>query len=550
MPLLLHTLPLIAVLWGPVQAAPAEEAADTAPAKADAAKAPTQPAQLTYPIVDTAQQRCYNDRHEIAYPSRGGAFDGQDAQYAGNAPRYRDNGDGTVSDLVTGLMWQADPGDKKTYAQALAGAKRCRTGGYHDWRLPTIKQLYSLILFSGTDPDPRGPAAQGERPFIDTRFFKFRYGSEADGERRIDAQFASSTRYTGKTMNGNATMFGVNFADGRIKGYPIGRIPGRGEKTYFVLYVRGNASYGQNRFVDNGDGTITDRATGLTWMQLDSGHLKAGHHRDGRLNWQEALAWAQGLEYAGHDDWRLPSAKELQSIVDYTRSPQATRSAAIDPLFKTSRVRVEEGRTDYPFFWSSTTHAGRASAHQAAYVAFGEGLGYMPSPRGGEGKLMDVHGAGCQRSDPKAGDPADLPRGHGPQGDVQRIYNFARCVRGGGVVRRDEGPDVELTAEVVRRATREAQRRDEDQTRPGDGERPDGPNRQGRRDSRSGGDTSKRPVGASAFIRRLDRDGDGKVSRSEFDGPARGFGAFDRDNDGYISADEAPTTPPPGRPAP
>jgi hypothetical protein len=44
---------------------------------------------------------------------------------------------------------------------------------------------------------------------------------------------------------------------------------------------------------------------------------------------------------------------------------------------------------------------------------------------------MDVHGAGCQRSDPKVGDPSQYPTGFGPQGDVIRIYNFVRCVRQG-----------------------------------------------------------------------------------------------------------------------
>jgi hypothetical protein len=44
--------------------------------------------------------------------------------------------------------------------------------------------------------------------------------------------------------------------------------------------------------------------------------------------------------------------------------------------------------------------------------------------------LMDVHGAGSQRSDPKSGDASRFPRGRGPQGDVIRIDNFVRCVRG------------------------------------------------------------------------------------------------------------------------
>ena len=62
----------------------------------------------------------------------------------------------------------------------------------------------------------------------------------------------------------------------------------------------------------------------------------------------------------------------------------------------------------------------------AVYVAFGRALGWM------HGEWRDVHGAGAQRSDPKAGNPADFPQGRGPQGDVIRIYNFVRCVRNAG----------------------------------------------------------------------------------------------------------------------
>jgi hypothetical protein len=65
------------------------------------------------------------------------------------------------------------------------------------------------------------------------------------------------------------------------------------------------------------------------------------------------------------------------------------------------------------------------------YVAFGRSLGWMQDPRSFRRELLDVHGAGSQRSDPKAGDPARFPFGRGPQGDVIRIYNHVRCVRGG-----------------------------------------------------------------------------------------------------------------------
>ena len=210
-------------------------------------------------------------------------------------------------------------------------------------------------------------------------------------------------------------MFGVNFADGRIKGYPTNAGPG-GSKTFFVIYVRGNDGYGINDFVDNGNGTITDNATGLTWTQNDSGQ---------GLDWENALNYCASLDYAGISDWRLPDAKELQSIVDYSRSPDATNSAAIDPIFNISTITNEAGQLDYPAFWSSTTHA-TADGHNGAanYVTFGRALGYM------NGQWMDVHGAGAQRSEDKSGDPSRYSTGHGPQGDAVRIYNYVRCVTG------------------------------------------------------------------------------------------------------------------------
>lgn len=391
-------------------------------------------ADLTYPVVDTGQQYCYNEFRAIEHPEEGDRFFGQDGQYEIHPPNYRANGDGTVSDLVTGLMWTQDPGDKITYSQAVAGASKCRVGGHRDWRLPGIKELYSLILFSGTDPIVMNDSAEGQAPFIDRSVFTgFRYGDPARGERIIDSQFASSTHYVGTTMWGSRTLFGVNFADGRIKGYPV-ESP-RGEKTFFVLYVRGNPAYGRNRFRDNGDGTVSDEATGLTWSKTDSGK---------GMDWPSALEFAADFKLAGHDDWRLPSAKELQSIVDYTRSPDTTGSAAIDPVFDATALTNEAGKKDFGFYWSGTTHCNLHMASQAAYVAFGRAGGFMKSRFSAEPELLDVHGAGAQRSDPKVGDPTQYPFGRGPQGDVVRIENLVRCVRGGEVTVRESGPSLDL----------------------------------------------------------------------------------------------------------
>jgi hypothetical protein len=482
------------------------------PAAAEERKSP-----LPYRIVDTGQVRCYSDTREIEYPKPGADWFGQDAQYAGHAPAYRDNGDGTVTDRNTGLMWQSDPGEKMTLKQAVAGAAKCRLAGHIDWRLPTIKELYSLILFSGTDPDPRAASTARQKPFIDTRYFKFRYGDTSRGERIIDSQFATCTKYVSTTMRVDETMFGVNFADGRIKGYGVYSRRMRRDKTFHVLYVRGNPNYGKNAFVDNGDGTVTDKATGLMWMKVDSGALKAGGKKDGKLNWAEALKWAEGLEYAGRSDWRLPNVKELQSIVDYTRSPATTKSAAIDPVFQTTAFQAEGGKTDFGCYWTGTTHAGLSRASAACYVAFGRSFGWMPNRRTGGYVLLDVHGAGSQRSDPKSGDPSRFPHGRGPQGDVIRIYNFVRCVRGGVAKPRAAGPKVEMT-------------------------RP----RMPRRDAPGAGPSP----GRGGFVRRLDTDGDGKVSRREFDGPADHFDVLDTNGDGYLSADEAPRLPPRRPPRP
>lgn len=406
---------------------------------------------MTYPIVDTNQGLCYDNTGVIDCPGEGETFYGQDAQYSGTAASYTDNGDGTITDNVTGLVWRQDTDtdgdgdmDAADKLSAAAAGEYCTNlsyAGYDDWQLPTIKQLYSLMDFSGMDPSGySGTDTSGLVPFIDTDTFDFAYGDTEAGERIIDSQYASSTYYvSGKD---GELLFGVNFADGRIKGY--GTSLGGRDKTFSVACVRENSTYGVNDFSDNGDGTITDNATGLIWSQNDSG----SDAPDG-LNWEEALAYVEAqneANYLGYSDWRLPSVKELQSIVDYDRSPDTTNSAGIDPLFNATIVPNEEGVVDYDFYWTGTTHANWTSdsGNAGAYVSFGRGLGYM----GGE--WVDIHGAGSQRSDPKSGDPDAFPTGRGPQGDAIRIYNTVRLVRGGDVTETAEGdPDANSTVPEV-----------------------------------------------------------------------------------------------------
>ncbi len=378
---------------------------------------------LTYPIVDTNQDSYFNNEQVIPEPGPGEKFYGQDSQYSGNQPSYTDNGDRTITDNVTGLMWEV--GFRRSdFDEASGYAMAATTGGYTDWRVPTNKELYSLIDFTGNQGsgNPEATTPPGDAaPFIDTDYFEFEYPTVG---RYIDAQYLTSTEYVGTVMNGEEAFFGVNLADGRIKGYPQdgGDFP-TDEGRWYLRLVRGNTVYGQNDFLDNGDGTITDGATGLMWMQNDSGSdlfansLSEYSNDDGSMNWEEALQFAENLEYAGYGDWRLPNAKELHSIVDYTRAPDVTGSPAINSVFNATEIVNEAGNNDYPFYWSSTTFE---PGTDAIIFQFGRSLGYF------NGEFLDVHGAGGQRTDLKAGEPT---YGFGPQGDVRRVYNYVRLVR-------------------------------------------------------------------------------------------------------------------------
>lgn len=227
-----------------------------------------------YPIVGTNQSTFFDNYTVISEPASGEDFYGQNAQYPGNLPRYIDNGDGTVTDMISGLMWQqsfdhngdgsVDYSDKLTLGEVLDLPGSVNTGGYTDWRVPTIKEMYSLILFSGRDISGfEGSSTEDLIPFIDEEVFEFAYGDTDAGERLIDMQCATTNEYVSSEVE--RMVFGVNFADGRIKGYGT-QMRGQG-KAFNYLMVRGNNSYGVNKLTDNGDGTITDQATDLMWMQ-------------------------------------------------------------------------------------------------------------------------------------------------------------------------------------------------------------------------------------------------------------------------------------------
>lgn len=106
-------------------------------------------------------------------------------------------------------------------------------------------------------------------------------------------------------------------------------------------YQMGYPVGGSQRFTDNGDGTVTDMATGLTWV---SDIVLAG--LDIEMYWQDAIDACEALNFAGHSDWRMPNITELLSIYDHSRYDPAW-----DPNFFSGPSQP------WSIFWSSTNCA-------------------------------------------------------------------------------------------------------------------------------------------------------------------------------------------------
>ena len=83
---------------------------------------------------------------------------------AGKPVTPRTKNHAMVKDTTTGLIWAAAPIEVKTWAEAEAACKALRLGGHKDWRMPTIKELISIV-----DYGKREPA-------IDTKAFRMKAG--------------------------------------------------------------------------------------------------------------------------------------------------------------------------------------------------------------------------------------------------------------------------------------------------------------------------------------------------------------------------------------
>ena len=344
------------------------------------------------PVPDTGVTKCYNATVEIPCPSPGQPFYGQDGNYTINTPSYTklDGSGGVlpdsaaawsmVKDNVTGLIWEnkTDDGtihDKdNTYSwddsKLIDTLNSVYFGGYSDWRLPTINELVSIVKYSIPSPGPT----------IDAGYF----------QNTAASWYWSSTT----SVSYNDSAWRVNFGDG-FGDY------GNKHDNYYVRAVRGgqsvsfdtvgilmdDVSTAAGSYKDNGDGTVTDTSTDLMWQQVSSSFNKT---------WEQALAYCEGLSLGDYTDWRLPTIKELQSLVDYNR-----RGPAINTTYFSN--------TATSWYWSSTTYVGRTTYYLfwgwsgtnfAWCVSFYEGLVlnspkievddfYVRAVRGGQPRPLD-----------------------------------------------------------------------------------------------------------------------------------------------------------------
>ncbi len=273
-------------------------------------------------ILSTSDETTYS----LKLPDTGQVTDyistfGEDSDYSLNPPAYTVNGDGTVTDQVTGFMWQQTDGGEMTWPNAVTYCDQLTLDGYSDWQLPTGHALFNLV-----DLDHNNPA-------MNTTAFP-----------------STNTEYWWTVIEqvGDTTKAWVVNAGGGIGAHPKSEtISAGGVKRFHARCVR-NVSVTTNNFTANGNGTVTHNNTGLMWQQGEAS----------TVTWENALAYCENLALGSHTDWRLPNAKELRSISDDTRSNPAINTTYF-PGAQATR------------YWSSTSQFGHAAS--AWFVDFTSG---------------------------------------------------------------------------------------------------------------------------------------------------------------------------------
>ncbi|MCG9874983.1 MAG: DUF1566 domain-containing protein [Leptospiraceae bacterium] len=250
-----------------------------------------------FPLFDVAQVNCFDIDSTEPCPVPGFPLQDPDFSHARTiAQSFVDNGDETITDNRTGLLWRKCPlstsgpscaaGITDNYVFADAQTICSATFGA-GWRIPTIREYATLISYPSTLP-----------PYTNSTFFPSLGGGS----------FYSST-------NDVAAYYFITFSQPSISSNTIFTSPRK------VICVSGTSQPESLSFTDLGDGRVRDNHTNLQWQKCHSGRNNDATCTDeasaDSIDWQNALQYCDTLTWAGFSDWRLPNQNELLSLVDF-----------------------------------------------------------------------------------------------------------------------------------------------------------------------------------------------------------------------------------------
>lgn len=358
-------------------------------------------------VLKTGQTKCW-PATGINDPEIPCAGTGQDGELQlGIARTYTDNGDGTITDHVTGLVWEklvsqdfaANPGDlhdaDNTFNpwtaafQKIADLNAANFAGYNDWRLPNIKELRSLVFFGRSTPAIDATfndvAANSRTRPTGTYWSSTTFPSQpfqawsvafSTGVSSLNPKTAAANNFCCfvRAVRGPdaSPVTGAVLDTGQTRCWDSGgaeiACAGTGQDGEFQTGVAQN-------YADNGDGTIIDQATGLMWEKLGGLDFVADFSNPHDVD-NNTYTWAQAFQkvadlnaagFAGHSDWRLPNIMELESLAVFgkvTSRPPGAHIPAVDQAFDNG----SDSFTRTNGYWSSTT--GLSLTGQANSVNF------------------------------------------------------------------------------------------------------------------------------------------------------------------------------------
>ena len=332
-------------------------------------------------LAATGQQTSYAAGDDGAL-REGAAWPGQ---------RFADNGDGTVQDRLTGLVWLKNAGcfapavwntaltDINQLASGQCGLSDGSTAG--TWRLPNLLELDSVIDLAASNPALSGPFSNVSTGIYWT---STPYWGGDEGTNAAWAIQMSDGSYVNDGLR-NAMASSANgvWAVKGASGMTV-TLPSSGSYVPFAPGDDATLEVGPAlpapRMIDNGNGTMTDSLTGLVW-------LKSASCIDD--TWSGALADVANLAggQCGLTDgstpgqWRMPNRREMQSLQDRGQNNTADY---FDELYDSGYTGIPNqnpsfaGMANLQYYWTSSTDAADTTQ---AWTTFSCDFGVYAQPK-------------------------------------------------------------------------------------------------------------------------------------------------------------------------